>query len=401
MRAVTIRRGSRPAQVRPRPTSTGRLSAPDRPRRRTGRIAPRSPIGRDAALPIPIRFAFAVTVATLGIVVLAAATGVFGRAIAGIGGTLAAAVDKLTATPAAAATEAPAPDAPVLAAPGEAYTRARTVDISGTIPGSFVGQADVRIRLYVAHGDDAPAVVDDQPAGATVAFTFAAVNLREGANTFTATIVRGDAESDSSAAVRYVRDTKPPALALSSPEDGDTVNAKTVTVAGRTQPRSRVLVHNTDAGSSAATTAGGDGSFAVDVRLDAGANALTVTSTDPAGNSKSVTVAVRRGNGHLTASISASRYTFSRKSLPEPVTVRVTVLDPDGRPLEGADVTFTISVPGVPALTSETKTDSSGGASFSTTIPKGAMVGTGPATVLVHAPDDGQTTDRTVITIVR
>jgi hypothetical protein len=340
-----------------------------------------------------------VAVAALGIVVLTGASGVLGRAMGGIGGTISDAVDKLIATPEPSAAPLEAPGAPTLSAPAEPYTRSKTVDITGTIPVAFAGQPDVRIRLYLSVSDQPPVPIDEHPAGVTVSFTFPAVQLDEGSNTFTATILRGDTESDPSSAVQYVRDTKAPGLSISSPKDGATVNRRTVAVEGRTQARSEVLVRNADASVSVTTTADGDGSFSATIPLDPGTNGLTVTSTDPAGNHKSVVLSVRRGSGRLTASIGASLYRFSRKSLPTPLTIRVAVLDPDGNPLEGADVTFTISIPGVPTVTADGQTDATGHASFTTTIPKGAMPGTGPATVLVHSTDFGDTTDRTVITI--
>ncbi|HEU4671612.1 MAG TPA: Ig-like domain-containing protein [Candidatus Limnocylindrales bacterium] len=396
---MTIRRGSRPAQVRPRPASTGRPPAASRPRRRTGRLSPRAPITRRTGLPLPLQLGLAIGVALLGIVVLTGASGFAARALGGVGGTISDAVAKLTATAEPSASPLAAPDAPTLASPAEPYTRSKTVDITGTLPAAFAGQPDVKIRLYLSLSNQPPAPIDEHAVGATVAFTFPAVKLDEGTNTFTATIVRGDTESDPSPAVQFVRDTKAPGLSISSPKDGATVNRKTVTIKGRTQARSEVFVRNADASVTTTTSADGDGSFSATIALDPGTNGITVTSTDPAGNDRSVVLTVRRGSGRLTASISASRYRFARKSLPEPLTVRVTVLDPDGKPLEGADVTFTISIPGVPAVTAGGRTDATGHASFTTTIPRGASFGTGPASVLVHTAEFGDTTDRTIITI--
>ncbi len=317
----------------------------------------------------------------------------------GIGGTISDAVGKLTATPSPSPSPLAAPDAPTLTAPAEPYTSSKTVDITGTIPAAFVNQPDVRVRLYLSLSGQPPAPIDEQPVGATVAFTFPAVELDEGTNTFTATIVRGDSESEPSPAVKFIRDTKKPPLTISSPKDGTTVNRKTVTIEGRTQARSEILVRNADASATATASADGDGSFSATIALEPGTNGITITSTDPAGNQRSVVLTVRRGNGQLTASISASLYRFSRRSLPAPLTLRVMVLDPDGKPLEGADVTFTLSIPGVPAVTATGQTDATGRASFTTTIPRGATRGSGPASVLVHTNEFGDTTDRTVITI--
>ena len=66
-----------------------------------------------------------------------------------------------------------------------------------------------------------------------------------------------------------------------------------------------------------------------------------------------------------------------------------------------ADITFTLSMPGIPTVTIDGKTAVDGTATFSTTIPKGADVGQGSATVLVTSKDFGSTEDYTVISIVR
>lgn len=342
-----------------------------------------------------------VAVATLGIVVLAGASGFVGRAVGGLGGSLSAALGRLTAASSASPTAGAALGAPVLLAPNEPYTNQLTVDVSGTIPAQFAGQAGIRIRLYRAVGSTAPAQVDEQAVGGSVSFTFPAIALAAGTNTFTATIADGTSESPPSAAVSFVLDTKAPPLTITSPRNGATVNRAAATITGRTQPRSVVVVHNTDSSANATGTAGADGTFSVAITLVTGSNTVTVTATDPAGNAKSATLTIRRGSGALKASISASRYQFSAKGLPDPLSVFVLVLDPDGKPLGGATVTFTISIPGVPIVTAGGTTDATGRASFSTTVPKGAMPGTGPAAVLVHTTDFGDTTDRTVITITK
>ena len=114
-------------------------------------------------------------------------------------------------------------------------------------------------------------------------------------------------------------------------------------------------------------------------------------------------MSVRRGSGALTAKLSASVYAVRVKRLPEPVTLSVTVTDPDGRPLKGANVTFTLAVPGAQVIASSTLTTSSRGtATFTTSIPKGATAGLQcSATAIVHSADFGDTTDRTVIAITR
>ena len=112
-------------------------------------------------------------------------------------------------------------------------------------------------------------------------------------------------------------------------------------------------------------------------------------------------LSIRRGNGKLTVALSASTYQIRRSKLPTQVTLFATATDPDGRALDGAAVTFTLSMPGIPTVSIDTKTDSNGKASFKTTVPKGADPGQGSATVLITSDEFGSTQDYTVITIVK
>ena len=76
------------------------------------------------------------------------------------------------------------------------------------------------------------------------------------------------------------------------------------------------------------------------------------------------------------------------------------VTDPDGHRLAGATALFTVSVPGLQSIVSgQIRTNATGSATFTTTIPKGAMPGGGLATVLVTTGGLGTTTDRQVLTV--
>ena len=97
--------------------------------------------------------------------------------------------------------------------------------------------------------------------------------------------------------------------------------------------------------------------------------------------------------------MSSSIYSISQKSLPTEIRLVALVDDPDGRPLENARVTFTLSIPGIKTITGDGVTDANGEASFSTRIPKGADKGGGTAGILVRTDEFGRTTDETVITI--
>ena len=82
------------------------------------------------------------------------------------------------------------------------------------------------------------------------------------------------------------------------------------------------------------------------------------------------------------------------------MTFAVQVTDPDGEPVADGVALFTVSVPGLEAIvSSEIKTNGNGTARFTTRIPKGAMAGSGLATVLVDAGEFGNLTDRQVLTV--
>ena len=99
--------------------------------------------------------------------------------------------------------------------------------------------------------------------------------------------------------------------------------------------------------------------------------------------------------------MSASAYKIKRSALPATIRLTATVDDPDGKPLAGAAVTFTLSVPGIKTVTGEATTDSDGQAVFETTIPESADRGGGNAAVLVRSEEFGRTSDDTVISITK
>ena len=403
IRPVQTRRRGRPSQVRPRPPSTGR-PAPVRVRPvapTSTRLAPHRRIERRRGLPIVIRLALVVGVVALGGLVLWTAGGGLSFVAASLGGTFGGIVDDLTATRAPTSTPTVIADAPTVVAPAEAYTRAETVDVSVMIPAAIAGSDDHRVVLYVTLPEQAPVEVADATVGRTSTVLLPDVPLAEGRNDFHATIDGPGGESEASPVVTYVLDKNRPRITLTSPKDGAVVNRESVKVTGKTQGRSTVVVRNEANGATASTTAENDGTFELSVRLRAGTNGITITATDPAGNERSETVTVRRGSGELRASLSGSAYRFRMARLPDDVEFRVVVTDPDGRPLAGATVLFTITVPGLEAIvSSQLTTGGDGSAVFRTRIAKGATEGTGLATVLVETDEFGDITDRQVLTVV-
>jgi hypothetical protein len=113
-----------------------------------------------------------------------------------------------------------------------------------------------------------------------------------------------------------------------------------------------------------------------------------------------VVLTVRRGSGILDLALSASAYRISAARLPRVIELRARVTDPDGSLLSREVVSFTLSIPGVPAITGDDVSDGSGMATFRTTIPAGATVGSGLATALVSTAEFGEASAQISITIV-
>jgi hypothetical protein len=397
---MTSRRDPRQTHVRRRPPSSGRpIPVKVRPRTPSStRLSIHRPIQRSPGLPLVGKLGMVAAIALLGIAVLYLGVGGLGKVVGGISSALGGFVTSVTATPTPTPSLAAVADAPTLQEPTEPYTQESTVDLVVTVPPGVVGDPNQRIRVYLALKDQSPAPIQDAPLAAT-AQTIIPVELTKGINDFSVTIVGPGGESQPSAVVRYVLDQAPAKITITSPLEGAVVNGDAVQIVGKTQARSTLIAHNGANGASITGAAATDGMFTLSLALGTGINEITITATDPAGNVKEMVLTVRRGNGKLTATLGATAYRISVAKLPQDLSLRVTVSDPDGNALVGAAVTFTLSIPGIPTVTADEVTDENGRASFTTSVPAGADPGQGLATVLVSSDQFGSTQDQSVITI--
>lgn len=352
-------------------------------------------------MPAAARLALLVAVAALAAVILSTVTGVLPRVVDSVGGAVSGLAGKVLVSPSPAPTSIRVPPPPTLVAPRRPYTNQPAVTLAGTVPEQVTGHSGYIVRIYVALPDSEPVAVRDVAVGETPSFTVADLPLEKGRNDVSATIVGPGGESDPSPVVTVVRDVSKPTLTISTPKNGATINSPTATVTGKTQASSAVVARNEANGSSASTTADGSGRFSVKVALAAGQNAIALTATDPAGNVGTAVVTVRRGSGHLTVALTASAYRLSAAGLPKDVELRAVVTNPDGAPLANQTVTFTLTIPGVPALTGDALTDASGMAKFRTTIPAGATIGSGLGTAFVSVPILGDASGRVSLTITK
>ena len=291
-------------------------------------------------------------------------------------------------------------DAPAVVPPAEVYTNDDVVDVTVNVPANVAGADGYTVRLWVTLKDGEPQMVQEVPVGPTSVLVIQEVELEKGRNSMQASIVGPGGESELSAIADWVLDQSRPSIKITSPKDNASTSKTAVTVKGKTQAGSTIRVRNDNNGTSATAVAGKDGLFEARIGIDNGINTLTITSTDPAGNPNTETITVRRGSGKMQVTLTGSAYRFAAKKLPRTVEFTVVVTGPDGRRVAGADTLFTVSVPGLEAIVSdEVPTNRNGVAKFTTSIPRGALEGSGLASVLVTTPDYGQLTDRQVLTV--
>lgn len=354
-------------------------------------------------MPLPFKAVLALAVVVLGVGTLSVATGAVAPLTASLASGFGGIIDSVGSVVSSPEPTAPPDisDAPAIVAPDEAYTNEDTVDITVNVPAVIAGVDGYSVRLWVTLKDQDPKLVRDVPVGPTSVQLLAGVDLEKGRNEFQASVMGPGGESELSAVVPWVLDQSRPSIKITAPSKSSSSTSKsTVTVKGKTQARSSVRLKNDLSGAVVTVVAGKDGLFEAKVALDTGVNKITITSTDPAGNPNTETITVRRGSGAMLISLTGSAYRFNSKKLPQRVTFQVVVTDPAGRRLSGATALFTVTVPGLEAIvSSEIRTSSNGVASFTTRIPKGAMPGSGLATVLVTSSEYGDKTDRQVLTV--
>ncbi|HEX5240668.1 MAG TPA: Ig-like domain-containing protein [Candidatus Limnocylindrales bacterium] len=355
--------------------------------------------GRRRGLPIISQAILTLSILALGAVVFLTAGGAIGPLVASLGNTIQGAVGKLAGSEQPSPSIVVATDAPIIAAPDHPLTNQKTINLAITVPVATIG-TDAKVRVYVALQGLTPAPVREAAIGGT-ATVDVGVQLTKGPNTFTATIVRDGVESPPSDPQTITLDQDPPKITVSAPKNGATVSGATVTLTGTTQAQSQLVAQNAANGSSISGLADANGKFSLTLPIDAGANAITITATDPAGNVGTASITVNEGTGKLRASLSASLYRISISKPPGSLQLRVTVADPNGAPVVGASAFFTLQIPGLAPISATITTDTSGRASFTTALVGPMTVGTGLATVLVTSTDFGTVTDRVNLTFVK
>lgn len=275
----------------------------------------------------------------------------------------------------------PTLDAPV------ALTRDATITISGRLLDELPAGGPYNLRLYV--NDELRS--ETRLGRRETTFSIADVPLAEGDNTISAAIAGAVDESAHSAPVSVTRDGTAPRIQISSPAAGSIVYGETMLLTGTTEANASVKVVDRANGAQAETTAGTSGVFSVLLALQSGTNTLEVSAVDLAGNSSRKQMSVSREESQAAVTLTLSRDSFEVATLPQTISMAAQVLGPDGKPLDGAEVTFSISPPGQMTVTHDTTTEN-GTASWNDypLTSDGGLTGHGLVTVLVTLPG-GQT----------
>jgi hypothetical protein len=298
-------------------------------------------------------------------------------------------------------TALPPTNAPTIAAPDQPYTNQAQIELSVSVPVEAVGDPTAKVRIYVALTGLAAAPVVDVPVGATSRLTVP-FTLTAGRNDISATLFRGNEESEPSPSVTWILDTAPPKITITSPKNNAAVATPEVTIKGKTQAGTSLVALNAANGTSISSTADSkDGTFAFGLPLAAGANVITITGTDPAGNVGTTTLNLLQGSTQMVVRLTASTYRISVSKHPASLQLTVLVKDPAGNPLAGASAFFTIQIPGLSPISNQIVTNADGRAIFTTPLVGKLAVGSGVGTVLVSSDLYGQSTDRVTLTFVK
>lgn len=397
---MTSRRGS--SHVRPRPPSSGRtahpvkVAAPDRRRVRQHR-------GLDARrkrAPLATRTLLALSVVILAGAAFVVASGGIGPVLTTLAAGFTGAFDRLTATPIPSSTQLPPTNAPRIDPPAQPFTNVAMVDLSISVPIEVVGDPRARVRIYLALEGLEPAAVVDVPVGTTSRMSVP-FELTAGRNAISATLIRGDEESEPSSSVTWILDKEKPKITVTSPKKGAVIDVPEVTVKGTTQAATSLVVLNAANGTSISSQAAKDGTFEFGVVLAPGKNEITITGTDPAGNVGETTFTLIQGSKEIGVRLTASTYRISVSKHPASLQLVVVVTDPAGEPLAGAQAFFTLQIPGLAPISNELVTGIDGRAVFSTPLVGTLTTGGGLGTVLVTSDLYGASTDRVTLTFVK
>ena len=347
-----------------------------------------------------LRTLLALGVAILAGGVLLAASGGVGPTLAALAGGFSSALNRLVATPVPTSTDLPPTDSPRIAPPDQPYTSTASIDLNVSVPSAVVGDPNARVRIYLALAGLKAAPVVDVPVGTTSRMVVP-FQLTAGRNDISATLFRGDQESDHSPIVTWILDVEPPKITITSPKDGASVDTPDATIKGTTQAGTTLVARNPANNASITTVAARDGTFELSLPLVPGEQEIVISGTDPAGNQGQTTLKLKQGSTEMRVQLRASLYQISVSHHPSSLQLTVLVTNPSGKPLAGARAFFTLQIPGLAPISNELFTRADGRAVFTTLLVGSLSKGGGAGTVLVTHAVYGESTDRVTLTFVK
>ena len=167
---------------------------------------------------------------------------------------------------------------------------APTVTITAPANGLLTNRTPTTVTGAVAGTGPVTVSVNGVAASVSNGHYTASVPLLEGANTLTATAT--NAFGSASAATSVTLDTTPPVVTITTPADGS-LTTKAQAVATGTVTDASPIANFSVNGQTVTLT---NGAFTTTVVMVEGANAITATATDAAGNTGSAKVTVTRGD---------------------------------------------------------------------------------------------------------
>jgi len=228
------------------------------------------------------------------------------------------------------------PGRPTLTAPSDPITSASTITVSGTLPQDLLDKGDATIRILITRDDGSVITAAEIKMPKTAGFDVAQIPLSSGKNVIEAAVVINGVEGTRSAPITVVRDTSAPALTITAPTPGEIMNGDSVTVTGKTDKDIDVQVRNETTGTIESGRTTTKGAFAIDITLRNGANVLTITATDSAGNqtSKSVEISTSASVGRISIVLNPGTIILSKK----PIAFRITSTATDASGAPAANV---------------------------------------------------------------
>jgi len=274
------------------------------------------------------------------------------------------------------------PLAPLLLLPPTTLTTEPTTSLNGRFVEQLPRDGSYRLRIYL-NGE----LLRDRRLPRRDEFTIDDVALAEGRNSFTLAVAGPAGESLHSAPIEIELDSTAPQISLLSPSGGQTVYAPATALRGTSEPGATLRVTNQATSQTASLVVADDGSFEIVIDLLNGFNELLLDARDAAGNEAHARLTVERREGAPSVRLRLSRTSLDAAALPTTIWLEAEVSDASGAPIDGAEVVFSLSPPGLPTTTYIATTLGGVARWPSVRISDDAQQGQGLATVMVTLLD--------------